>query len=130
MEIPSRKIDEQIKAILDDEPTWNDAVSKMSDGIIVLDKGVASWPDFFFGSSVEDKAMFIIFPHDVRGWVLRTIPTEEGGFTARYKLPSEWYGAPEGFVEGGIFCHNNGFMAVFETKEDAVRAAHIAVENL
>jgi uncharacterized UPF0160 family protein len=98
---------------------------------MTLEKGMP-WMEYLF-SGYEDKINFLVFPHAVKGWVLRTIPTKEGGFDAKVKMPEMWWGysAENGDtnppVKGMTFCHNTGFMAVFETEHDAQIAAVEAI---
>ena len=57
-------------------------------------------------------------------------------FSSRYLLPTEWRGkdaagllAAAGLT-GSVFCHKQGFMARFVSKDEAVAAAHKAISTL
>lgn len=127
-----KKIEDNITFTLESKPIWDIGVLNMSiDGIIVLEQGMP-WMEYLFGSDVEDVSKFVIFPHATHGWVLRTIPTKEGGYVAKYPLPYGWWGttAQDNKFDGMEFCHNTGFMAVFTTKEQAIAAAEYVISQL
>jgi uncharacterized UPF0160 family protein len=126
------KIEESIAVTMASKEIWEKGLDGLtSKGIMTLEKGMP-WMEYLF-SGYEDKINFLVFPHAVKGWVLRTIPTKEGGFDAKVKMPEIWWGysAENGDtnppVKGMTFCHNTGFMAVFETEHDAQIAAVEAV---
>lgn len=127
-----KKIMASVESTMENIPVWEAGLNSMTpDGIVVLDKGVP-WMEYMYGSDAEDIIKYIIFPHITHGWVLRTVPTIEGGFVAKYPLPYGWWGASieDNKFDGLEFCHNTGFMAVFGTREQALAGAEYAVSQL
>jgi uncharacterized UPF0160 family protein len=127
-----KKIFACIESTIETVPIWEDALYHMTpDGVVILDQGIP-WMEYLYGSDAEDIVKFVIFPHNVHGWVVRTVPTVEGGIIARYPLPYEWWGAmaDNKKYDGLEFCYRNGFMAIFETKEQAIAATEYAVSRL
>ena len=75
------KIEESIAVTMASKEIWEKGLEGLtSKGIMTLEKGMP-WMEYLF-SGYEDKINFLVFPHAVKGWVLRTIPTKEGGFDA------------------------------------------------
>lgn len=128
-----KRIHATIDNVLKDKDVWEKGYSSISDdGVVVLDKPMA-WGEYLFNTKCEKEVKLLIFPHATRGWVLRTIPSEEDGFGAKYPLPRTWWGFQEDPYNNDhdmIFCHNTGFMAVFHEQYQAIRAAHYALEKL
>ena len=71
---------------------------------------------------------FVLHPGTDGSWRAVAIPPELGSFAQKQPLPESWAGlrdselAAETGVPGARFCHKNRFIAVWETKEQLVRA--------
>lgn len=106
-----------------------------SKDLLIFNKGIP-WMDFYFNPGNKDKAKFIIFPHIAKGWVVRAIPPAADSYEYTYPLPKEWWGkegvelAKVSGVPGAQFCHKNGFMAKWDTKDHAIAAAKDAIHEL
>ena len=94
------------------------------------------WMDNFFTLGGEfHPAQFVIMPSG-KHWKLRGIPPNATDrMKVRKPLPEAWAGLQEeplqkvSGIKGAIFCHKGRFISIWETKEDAVRALHIAMQR-
>lgn len=94
------------------------------------------WIDNFFESGGDlHPAQFVIMPSGSH-WKLRGIPpTLHDRMKVRCPLPEEWAGLLEedlkkvSGIPGAIFCHKGRFISIWETKEDALKALHIALQK-
>ncbi len=97
--------------------------------LLIFDKAMP-WMDVFFDNGGEHHpALFVIMPSGSH-WKLRGIPPNpQDRMKVRKPLPAEWAGLMDGELKkvtgipGAIFCHKGRFISVWETKEDALRAA-------
>jgi uncharacterized UPF0160 family protein len=94
------------------------------------------WIDNFFdlGGDVH-PAQFVIMPSGSH-WKLRGIPPSiHERMKVRRPLPEAWAGLLEeelkkvSGIPGAVFCHKGRFISIWETKEDAIRALHIALKK-
>ena len=94
------------------------------------------WIDNFFelGGDVH-PAQFVIMPSGLH-WKLRGIPPSvHERMKVRRPLPEAWAGLLEGElkkvsgISGAVFCHKGRFISIWETKEDALKALHIALKK-
>ena len=94
------------------------------------------WMENFFELGGElHPAQFVIMPAGVH-WKLRGIPPSLGErMKVRRALPEHWAGLHEkelqkvSGISGAIFCHKGRFISIWETKEDAIKALHIAMQK-
>ncbi len=95
------------------------------------------WMENFFelGGEVH-PAQFVIMPSS-HHWKLRGIPpTLADRMKVRTPLPEHWAGLHEqdlkkvSGIKGAVFCHKGRFISIWETKEDALKALHLALEHL
>lgn len=94
------------------------------------------WMDNFFALGGDlHPAQFVIMPSG-KHWKLRGIPPNAGDrMKVRKPLPEKWAGLreeelkKETGIEGAIFCHKGCFISIWETKEDAIKALHIAMQK-
>ncbi len=94
------------------------------------------WVESFFAlNGKEHPALFIIMPAQ-NHWKLRGIPPDyEHRMEVRVPLPEKWAGLLNGDLQkasgldGAIFCHKGRFTSVWETKEDAMRALEIVLDE-
>lgn len=109
---------ENMKASKDAEAIIEEAKNNEVNHIIVFDKYVP-----YLGKLNPDTE-YVIFPSQREdGWNLSVQKNELGEFIK--PLPKEWYGFNRESnppVEGLLFCHQSGFIAVFDTKENAIKA--------
>lgn len=94
------------------------------------------WIDSFFElEGVNHPAVFVIMP--VGGhWKLRGIPPNlQEKMEVRCPLPAAWAGLLEeelkkvSGIPGAVFCHKGRFISVWQTKDDALKALEIALQN-
>lgn len=94
------------------------------------------WMESFFelGGDVH-PAQFIVMPAGEH-WKLRGIPPSlSERMKVRRPLPASWAGLhseelkKRSGIEGAIFCHKGLFISIWETKEDAIRALHLALDR-
>jgi uncharacterized UPF0160 family protein len=94
------------------------------------------WLENFFDLGGEvHPAQFVIMPSG-NHWKLRAIPPSLADrMKVRKPLPEKWAGLREAELKqisgipGAIFCHKGRFISIWETKEDAIKALHIALEH-
>lgn len=94
------------------------------------------WMDNFFELGGDfHPAQFVIMPSG-GNWKLRGIPPNMADrMKVRKPLPEKWAGLRDtelkkiSGIEGAIFCHKGRFISIWETKEDAIKALHIALEH-
>jgi len=104
-----------------------EALSKNEDGIVILDQFVP-WQETLIPCQ---EAKFVVYPALAGGWNAQQIPTTFGRTDAKVPFPSRWRGTSEAFKQetGGTFCHPNGFLCAFGTKDSAISACRIALEE-
>lgn len=94
------------------------------------------WIDSFFelGGDIH-PAQFVIMPSGGH-WKLRGIPPSlHERMKVRRPLPEKWAGLLEedlkkaSGIPGAVFCHKGRFISIWETKEDALKALHIALRK-
>lgn len=94
------------------------------------------WLENFFDLGGEfHPAQFVIMPAGEH-WKLRAIPPSLADrMKVRKPLPEKWAGLLEADlkkasgIQGAVFCHKGRFISIWETKEDAIKALHIAMEH-
>ncbi len=94
------------------------------------------WMESFFELGGElHSAEFVIMPSS-NHWKLRGIPPSlQERLKVRRPLPEAWAGLLEqdlkkvSKIQGAIFCHKGRFISIWETKEDALKALHIAMQR-
>ena len=91
--------------------------------------------NFFELGGELHPAQFVIMPSGSH-WKLRGIPpTLRERMKVRRPLPETWGGLREeelrkiSGIEGAIFCHKGLFISIWKTKEDAIKALHIAMQR-
>lgn len=103
--------------------------------VLVFDTSIP-WMDSFFDLGGEvHPAQFVIMPSG-KHWKLRGIPPNlRDRMKVRRPLPEHWAGLHEAElqkasgIKGAIFCHKGRFISIWETKEDALKALHIALKK-
>lgn len=103
--------------------------------VIIFEESIP-WMDNFFelGGEVH-PAQFVIMPSG-KHWKLRGIPPSSyERLQVRAPLPQRWAGLRDEELKaltqipGAIFCHKGRFISIWETKEDAIKASHLALER-
>lgn len=103
------------------------SIKEMQDGILILPQFLP-WQD----ACIEDKrVLVVVFPSNRAGYCIQMVPVGKNSFQTRVDTPKEWHGlcdedAKKAFP-GMMFCHKNGFLATFETKNEAIEAAKTVV---
>lgn len=99
------------------------ALAKKQNGVVILEKYVP-WKDYVVA---DPDALVMVVPSNRGGWNIQMVPKSMEGFETRVDTPYDWHGISgldaEDKVPGMTFCHRNGFLASFRTKENAVAAA-------
>jgi uncharacterized UPF0160 family protein len=105
-------------------------------GLVLIFEESIPWMDNFFELGGElHPAQFVIMPAGSH-WKLRGIPPSlNERMKVRKPLPQNWAGLHEEElkkecgIQGAIFCHKGRFISIWESKEAAVRALHIALKR-
>lgn len=102
---------------------------------LVFEESIPWIENFFELGGETHPAKFVIMPTG-NHWKLRGIPPSlRNRMDVRHPLPQEWAGLHEedlrkvSQIEGAIFCHKGRFISIWETKEDALKALHYALEK-
>lgn len=94
------------------------------------------WIENFFelGGDLH-PAQFVLMPSGDH-WKLRGIPPSLAErMKVRKALPDSWAGLRDGDLakitglDGAIFCHKGRFISIWKTKEDAIKALHLALRK-
>lgn len=102
---------------------------------LIFDESLPWLESFFALDGEHHPALFVIMPSGEH-WKLRGIPPSyKDRMSVRVPLPKAWAGLLEddlviaSGIKGAIFCHKGRFISVWKTKEDALRALKIALEE-
>ena len=102
---------------------------------MVFEESIPWMENFFELGGEYHPAQFVIMPSG-NHWKLRGIPPSMNErMKVRKPLPAAWAGLHEddlkkvSGIPGAIFCHKGRFISIWETKEDAIRALHIALKK-
>ena len=129
-----RRMRERLKYIAACRNTVQEAMRQT--GYELIFEESIPWMDNFFelGGEVH-PAQFVIMPAG-NHWKLRGIPpSNHERMQVRRPLPESWAGLHEedlrkvSGIPGAVFCHKGRFISIWETKEDALRALHIALQR-
>ena len=110
---------------------------KMRDGgYAMIFEAPIPWMENFFDMGGDlHPAQFVIMPAGPH-WKLRGIPPSMSErMKVRRPLPENWAGLHEedlkrvSGIDGAIFCHKGRFISIWKTKEDALRALHLALQR-
>ncbi|MBT3222384.1 MAG: MYG1 family protein [Proteobacteria bacterium] len=91
-----------------------------------------NWKEIYFAHGGESHPTdYVIHPATDGSWRIVCIPPKEGDFGQKKPLPLAWAGLSNAElsnivgVDGAVFCHKNRFIAVFETREAAIKTLEI-----
>jgi uncharacterized UPF0160 family protein len=110
---------------------------KMSEGALamIFDASIPWMENFFEMGGEVHPAEFVIMPTGPH-WKLRGIPPNMADrMSVRHPLPELWAGLHDedlqkvSGIKGAIFCHKGRFISIWKTKEDVIRALHLALER-
>ncbi len=100
---------------------------------LIFDRSIPWIENFFEAGGDFHPAQFVIMPSGSH-WKLRGIPPNlQDRMKVRKPLPEAWAGLLEkelkkvSGIEGAVFCHKGRFISIWETKEDALKALHLAL---
>ena len=106
-----------------------------SQNALIFDHALPWMENFFELGGELHPAKFVIMPAG-KHWKLRGIPPSlSERMKVRTPLPEKWAGLHEedlrevSGISGAIFCHKGRFISIWETKEDAIKALHIAMKK-
>lgn len=74
---------------------------------------------------IPSKALYVSYPAIRGGWNIQCVPVAVGDRTTKKPFPAEWLSSPESRPTGCTFVHPAGFLASFETVDDAEAAAKL-----
>ena len=102
---------------------------------LLFDSSIPWMENFFELGGDTHPAQFVIMPAGTH-WKLRGIPPSYSDrMSVRRPLPQSWAGLhaedlkKASGIQGAIFCHKGRFISIWETKEDALLALHIALKK-
>jgi uncharacterized UPF0160 family protein len=104
-------------------------------GALIFDRPLPWMENFFELGGDLHPAQFVIMPSG-KHWKLRGIPPSlSDRMKIRKPLPESWAGLQDkelkkvSGIPGAIFCHKGRFISIWETKEDVLKALHIAMKK-
>ena len=110
-------------------------VMKTMKHCLVFDRPLAWLETFFEMNGDQHPAEFVIMPAG-KNWKLRGIPPSYADrMKVRVPMPKLWAGLMNeelnnaSKLSGGVFCHKERFISIWETKEDALRAWKMIVQG-
>lgn len=115
----------QIKEEISDRNIVKDAIANKENRIAVFSKYCRGWQNVlvdYNNSHIDDEIVVVVFPGRGSQWNIQVVPKTKDPFNHE-----AWASVP-GVVKdipGFVFRHTGAFMAVFETKEAALKAAEI-----
>lgn len=98
-------------------------------GIMTMDAYIP-WKDYADSLNAENDGVvkFGVYPSLRGGWNAERMMKHENPKESYADFPLEWRGKPgKELPEGVTFCHASGFLAAFETKEDALAWTRSAI---
>ncbi len=110
---------------------------KMSEGsnALIFEASLPWMENFFELGGDYHPAQFVIMPSGGH-WKLRGIPPSlNERMKVRKALPENWAGLRDEElkkitgIQGAIFCHKGRFISIWETKEDTLKALHLALKR-
>lgn len=96
--------------------------------VLFFDRYVSWKVPYFAHDGATHPTEFVLFPGMDGSWRIVAIPPRLGAFEQKRSLPEAWAGLTDEDLEavtgipGAVFCHRNRFIAVFQTREGALRA--------
>jgi len=104
---------------------------RTGEAVLFLDQYYRWKPIYYANGGAEHPTDYVVFPGLEGSWRVIAIAPEEHSFAQKRPLPASWAGltgsalsAATG-VPGSLFCHKNRFIAVFESRDAAVRALEL-----
>ncbi len=85
------------------------------------------WQDWLFESNLDVNFNYVLYPSN-GNWNLQCVADGALSFNSKKPFPVEWRGLDADKlkrvtnIDGAVFCHINGFLSVWKTKEDALQA--------
>lgn len=106
-----------------------------SNSVLLFEESIPWLDNFFELGGQLHPAQFVIMPSG-KHWKLRGIPpSTHERMQVRTPLPHSWAGLRDADlrkisnIPGAIFCHKGLFISIWETKADAIRASHLALQK-
>jgi uncharacterized UPF0160 family protein len=96
--------------------------------VVVFDRPYKWKRAYFEHGGAHHPSDYVLFPDEEGSWRLLGIPADDGSTRLKRPLPTEWAGRVDDElarvvgVPGAMFCHKNGFVAVFATEAAALAA--------
>ena len=104
--------------------------------ILLLDRFIASFDAIVdYNDSVlpEHRVLYVITPSEKSEWYSKGVPIRKGSFEIMKSFPQEWRGLRDEAldemmgIQGGIFCHANGFLLITRSMESILVSTQKAV---
>lgn len=93
--------------------------------IINIHSNLPGWQNYM----IPTKTKLVVFMEDDESWIVQSVPICRGSFEVKIKTPQEWrclrnleLETASG-IKDAVFCHKDGFLSVWKTKEAAFKAA-------
>lgn len=135
-----------LRRIVDDmaaEPLVDEAIRRSERGIIYLDKYMPWKPSVIKenkrrkerGEFEKNPLLLIVFPGMDKNYHIQCVPVDFHTFEDEINLPECWAGlsgealAEATGIDDAVFCHKGRFMAIFRSKESAVKAAEMIIRQ-
>lgn len=124
---------EEIYQMTCDDTRVREAIKEVEDHLLVLDLGcsfVREAQAHNFNANHKDKIWLVVHPN-TEGWTLRCMPSILDPGDVVIRLPGTWLRQPPVGCrnDGRTFVHKRLMMATFDTKEQAIDAARLAMRE-
>ena len=133
-----------LRRIVDDmaaEALVDDCIAKSKGRVITLDKYMPWKPSVIRENkrrkeNGEMPFLLMLFPGLDGNYHIQTVPVDFHTFEDEMKLPEAWAGlegdalAKATGLSDAVFCHKGRFMAIFKSKDSAIKAARMALDNV
>lgn len=113
-----------------------DAAEKAAGGIAILPQFVGGWQkticQYNDDKDEDDKVKLVVFKSG-NSYRVQVVPTAVDSFNSLIKLPEAWGGlrgedlSKASGIPEGIFCHPGRFIAGWQTEEETIAAAKVAI---
>ena len=106
-------------------------IPEIKDKILILDKYIPyEFAIFYLNLDIN----FVIYPSNRGGYAVHTIPTFYKGFKPKIPFNKKWAGLRDkelqkiSGIKTAIFCHNNLFLCITSTLDDALKSIKLSIK--
>ena len=113
------------------EEIIKEKIPSIKDNILILDQFIPyEFAIFYLNLDIN----FVIYPSNRGGYAVHTIPTFYKGFKPKIPFNKKWAGLRDkelqkiSGIKTAIFCHNNLFLCITNTLDDALKSIKLSIK--